>query len=145
MGTDNHVLRDIDDAREITAFEHILKIIGHPGLKSCKWNIKSISKMRGKSPPSWKYIKEIGNKHQGQFTEPFFQGWSTWQLGGHRGDIWALLLWQRAVEWTSVIITCQKLSRFGYFSGLHSRRMIHNLNTKCFNKMYRSFAIIYKI
>ena len=33
--------------------------------------------MRGKSPPSWKYIEEmhtivIGNKHKGQFTEPFF-------------------------------------------------------------------------
>ena len=80
-GSDYRALRDIDDAREITAFEHTLNIIGHPGLKSCKWNIKLILRMRGKSPPSWTYIKEmhtnvIGNKHQGQFTEPFFQGWS---------------------------------------------------------------------
>ena len=101
--SDYRALRDIDDAREITVFENILKIIGHPGLKSCKWNIKPISKMRGKSPPSWKYIKEmhtivIGKKHQGQFTEPFFQGWPTCQLGGNRGDIWALLLWRRAVK-----------------------------------------------
>ena len=29
-------LRDIDDAREITAFEHILKKFGHPGLESWK-------------------------------------------------------------------------------------------------------------
>ena len=35
-GTDKHALRDIDDAREITAFEHILNIIGHTGLESCK-------------------------------------------------------------------------------------------------------------
>ena len=45
--TDNRALRDVDDAREINAFEHILNIIGHPGLESCKWNIKSISMMSG--------------------------------------------------------------------------------------------------
>ena len=33
-GADNHALRDIDDAREITAFEHILKKFGHPFLES---------------------------------------------------------------------------------------------------------------
>ena len=45
-GTDYRALRDIDDAQEITAFEHILKIIGHTGLESCKWNNKAISMMR---------------------------------------------------------------------------------------------------
>ena len=35
-GTDNRALIDIDDAREITGFEHILNMIGHPGLESCK-------------------------------------------------------------------------------------------------------------
>ena len=34
--TDYRALRDIDDMREITAFEHILKKFGHFGLESCK-------------------------------------------------------------------------------------------------------------
>ena len=33
-GTVNRALIDIDDAREITAFEHILKKFGHHGLDS---------------------------------------------------------------------------------------------------------------
>ena len=40
-GTDYHALRDIDDAREINAFEDILKKCCHPGLESCKWKKKS--------------------------------------------------------------------------------------------------------
>ena len=76
-GSDYRALRDMDDARKITTFEHILNLTGQPGLESCKWNMKPISMMSGKSAPSWTYFKEmhtvvIGNKHQGHFTEPFF-------------------------------------------------------------------------
>ena len=52
-GTDYRAHIDIDDAREITAFEHIIiKKFGHPGLESWKWKKKAISMMLGKSPPS---------------------------------------------------------------------------------------------
>ena len=39
--SDYRALRDIDDAREITAFEHTLKKFGHAGLQSWKWKKKS--------------------------------------------------------------------------------------------------------
>ena len=51
-GTDYRALIDIDDAREITVFEHILQKFRHHGLDSWKWNKKAISMMRGKSPHS---------------------------------------------------------------------------------------------
>ena len=46
-----------------------------------------------------------------------------YQPGGHPVDLWALLLWRRAVGWTGGTTTCQKLSHFGCFSGWHFHRM----------------------
>ena len=70
-------LRDIDDVREITTFEHILKKFGHPTLEIWKWKESYLDDAREISAFLTYYFKEhhtvvIGNKHQDHSTEPFF-------------------------------------------------------------------------